>query len=273
MSDREAQIAEILDRIKRNATSRDALSLLIVKLLELRHADMEIKFVSEAEIKLTSKAGKSHSIFLHNIWSECERTPEERDEIVDRYLRVLAPVEENEEPFRSEIVIPVIRETEYCQYIRESERSILTKHLVGDLWTVLAMDLPESIRVMSAKQIESSGLDTEQLLSLGIRNLDRLLGEISMDPYGECYVFSCENTVYASSILLLDHVWKQAAELVQSEPVIAVPARDTILFTGVNNARGIEELRQEAAYVFRTGNHLLTETLLSRSGGQWKLFH
>ena len=269
---RAVRIAEVLEQIRDNGTSRDALSLLIVKLLQLRLPDKRIEFASEMEIKLIDASGMSSSMFLPNIWAECEKSPDERSEIVDRYVRVLAPVEEEEEVITRDMVVAIIREIEYREYIRAEDRELVTKHLIGDLWVVYAIDLPHSMTVISRKQIASLSLAGEDMLSIGVRNIERLLGQISMDPYGECYVFSCENIVYASSLLLLEYVWDRAAELVQCDVVVAVPARDTILFTGTTNTKGIEELRTEAAYVVKNGNHVLTETLLVRRDGKWKLF-
>jgi len=269
---REAQISEVLDQIREKGSSRDALSLLISKLIELKHPDKRVEFVSEGEIKLSYGPDKSHSMFLYNIWAECEKSPDERAEIVERYVRVLAPTEPEDEAITREMVIPIIRENEYRQYIRDTDRDLITRHLIGDLWIVYAIDLPQSTAVISAKQIAALNLSIEELLPVALRNIEGLLSQITMDPYGECYVFSCENTVYASSLLLLDHVWEQAAELVQGDLVVAVPARDTILFAGATNKKGIEELRQEAAYVFKNGNHVLSQTLLARRDGLWKLF-
>jgi uncharacterized protein YtpQ (UPF0354 family) len=272
MTDQEVQIEEVLELLRRGSHGRDSIALLAAKLIEIRHPDIRIEFASESEIKMMSLGGKSSSIFLQNLWIECERSPEERAEIVDKYVRILVPPWHNKKGLTSENVVVLVRDTEYRNFVKEEDRELITAHLLGDLWVILGVDLPESIEVLTAESTATLGLDKKELTSLGVKNVERMLGEMHFSPYGECFTLGCESIDYASTALLLDYVWEQAAHLIEGDLIVAVPARDTVLFTGSANAKGLQEIKDAAHHVFTTGHHLITETLIRRVDREWKLF-
>jgi len=268
----EKEVQDVMERLRRSAVGRDVIALLIARLIELRHPEKRVEFSSDSEIKVIDSDGGSSSVFLHNIWAECERSPDERAEIVGRYIRVLVPEVDGEETVSTENVIPLVRDSVYRAYVKEADRDLITRHLIGDLWIVHAVDLPESTTILTRDQALKLGLDNEGLLRVGVKNVERLLGQLEFSPYGECFTISCEDVLYASSTLLLDYVWDQAANLIADEVVVAVPARDTVLFTGATNTQGLRQIREETDRVVTNGNHVITNTLIKRADGGWKLF-
>ena len=169
-------------------------------------------------------------------------------------------------------VIPLVRDAVYRTFVKEEDWDLVTRHLVGDIWIIFALDLPESMVVLSAKQASEIGMDAEELLRTSIGNVERLLGQIEFSPYEQFYSISCADVGYASSTLLLDYVWDQASTLLEDEIVLAVPARDTVIFTGAMNPHGLREIREQANCVVKNGHHTITETLFKRVAGQWKPF-
>lgn len=264
------EIDEVLERLRRGAIGRDAIALLASKLIELRHPEIRVEFVSDSEIRF----GEGGSLHLHNLWVQCEKEPENRAEIVDRYVRILAPsVEERmNDIILREAVIPLVRDAVYRTCVKEEDWDLITRHIVGDLWIVFALDLPESMIVLSANQLSELAMDADELLQRAIQNVEQKLGQLEFSPYAEFYTFTCADALYASSTLLLDYVWDQAAELLGDDVVVAVPARDTVIFTGAKNKEGLRQVREQATYVVTNGHHTITDTLFRRVGGEWKLF-
>jgi uncharacterized protein YtpQ (UPF0354 family) len=267
----EKEIEDVMERLRQSTVGRDAITLLVVRLIELRHPEKRVEFVSDSEIKVIDLNGKSGSIFLENIWAWCETPSEDRAEIVDRYVRVLVSNSDATELVSAENVVPLVRDTVYRTFVKEADSDLITRHLIGDLWIVHAVDLPESTKILTGEQAMKLGLDNEGLLRAGIRNVERLLTQLEFSPYGECFSIACENISYASSTLLLDYVWDQAANLISDGVVVAVPARDTVLFTGATNTQGLREIREATDHVVTNGHHTITSTLLKRVTGNWKL--
>lgn len=266
-----SELEQIREKVRDGATTRATLTLLFVRLLELNRPTWKIEMASEAELKLNRPDASTSTIYLQNLWVECEQVPEERLEIVERWLRILLMEDEDSHPEIGQ-VIPLVRASEYRSYVKEEDRELIAPHLVGDLWIVYAIDLLDSTKVLDLADVARLGLDAESLKRTSIENLAKLLTDIEAEPYGGCFVFSCENIVYASSLLLLDFLWDQVASIVQGEIVAGIPARDTVIFTGADDASALVELRREVAYVFANGHHHVTETLLRRSNGSWKVF-
>jgi uncharacterized protein YtpQ (UPF0354 family) len=272
MVDREAEIAEVLEQLRRGPHNRDSIALLTTKLIELRNAAFRTELASESEIRIIWPDGKSNSMFL-NLWSECEKSPDERAEIVDRYVRVLVPeLEESEAMSSTKDLVVLVRDVEYSNLVPAEDRDFVTDHIVGDLWTILGVDSPESINTLTARKLAPFALDKRELIKVGLENVEQMLGQMQFSPYGECFTLSCESIDYASTALLLDYVWEQAANLIEGDLILAVPARDTVLFTGSANVKGLQQLRDEVQYVFTTGHHLISETLFKRLNRGWKLF-
>ena len=273
MSAVESDIAETLKRLEDSRLSKDAVFLLIAKLLELRNPDKAVTFTEEDAIGLTHSDGATTNIYLHNLWSECQRHPEERLEIIERYLRALVlDASDDSEEITRDNVIALVRDTTYAEFISDDDRSVVTEHLLADLWVIFAADLPDLTMILTKKDIHAAKIDPREIRALGIENVARLLGDIELEPYGDCFSLRSETALYLSSALLLDYVWEQAANMVEGDLVVALPARDTVLFTGALDAAGLRLIREEVDHVFSTGHHLITRTFFRRVGGKWTPF-
>jgi uncharacterized protein YtpQ (UPF0354 family) len=269
----ESEIAETLKRFEDSRLSRDAVFLLIAKLLELRNPDKSVSFTEEDAIGLTHSDGATTHIYLHNLWSECQRYPEDRLEIVERYLRGLVPdASDDSQEITRDNVIALVRDATYTEFVKDDDRSVVTEHLLADLWIVLAADLPDSTIILTKKDIRTAKIDSQEIRTLGVENIARLLGDIELEPYGACFILRSETALYLASALLLDYLWEHAANMVEGDLVVALPARDTVLFTGALNAAGLRLIREEVDHVFSTGHHLITRTFFRRVGGKWTLF-
>jgi uncharacterized protein YtpQ (UPF0354 family) len=264
-------IEETNARIRDSATTRDALTLLFIRLIELQHPACRVEMLSEVEIKLTQADESSSTVNLHNFLIECEQDPDERLQIAKRWIRILAS-DDGDPELCADQIVPLVRDTAYRDCVDEHDRDLIAAYLVGDLWIIYAVDLPDSTKVLQSKQANKLGLGAEALREVSLANLVKLVTDTEISPYGRCHVLSCENLAYASSLLLIDYVWEQAALLVAGDVVVGIPARDTVIFADADDSAGLQELRQEVAYVFANGHHLISETLLRRKRRKWMVF-
>jgi uncharacterized protein YtpQ (UPF0354 family) len=255
--------------LRRPGLARDAVSLLAIRLIELRYPEADVRLISDEAIEVIPQDGKKTSIFLANLLAEAERNPAERPEIVERYVNVC--FSDKDDP-TLENIIPTVRHADYRSFIKEEDRDIVTEHLIGELWTVWAIDYPESISVMSAAQINSLMLTRNDLRIVGLTNTRRLLNDLEFENYDKFFVLTSTNSEYLSSALLMDEVWDLAAKLVDGDLVLSAPARDTVIFTGTQNVEGLRALREQATYVVKNGHHVLAESLFQRVNGKWTPF-
>jgi len=269
---REAEIEDIRGKMKNAATSRDALTLLFVRLLELERPGWRFEMRSENELNVIRSDGQTTSIFLQNFWIECEQSPDERLEIVERRIRILAADAVDDEGLRLEQIVPLIRDSSYREFVPADERGLTSVHLAGDIWIIYAQDLPDSMNILKEEDAKRLALDTQALRKLSVENLSGLMEEIEAKPYENFYEISCSPLSYASSLLLLDYAWEQLEPLVKGQIVAAVPARDTVIFTGSEETEALSKLRESVDYVLANGHHLISGTLLRRVDGGWEAF-
>ncbi len=271
MIDIELQIADTLQKFRESVLSWDVVVLLSVRLLELRNPSKTVVLTEENSINIVEPDGSKVQIFLHNLRSECERYPEERAEIIERYFRVLV-AENDDADATADDIVALVRDSEYRAYVKAEDRDTVTQHLVGDLWIVYAIDQLESTSVLSVDVMRELGLLHSDLRKRAIANLGRLLSDLETIRIGEFHELTSESSVYLAGALLLDDIWDYAETLVEGDVIVALPARDTLLFTGASNRAGLSGLRQAVDSVFSDGDHLISRTLLRRIDGQWKLF-
>jgi hypothetical protein len=70
----------------------------------------------------------------------------------------------------------------------------------------------------------------------------------------------------------LDDLWKTQTNSVQGDLIVAVPARDIVLFTGSSSPDGIKEIQKKVEEIRKDGSHLVSSILLIRKNGQWEKF-
>ena len=194
------------------------------------------------------------------------KTPPSRPEIVERYLRGLSPESNNSGPqITRDDVVALVRDSTYRDFIASDDRSVRPKHLIADLWIVYALDRPQSTTVLLVRDATELGISSMDLDFLSTANLERLLSDLEIVSYGEWSSFTSKSSEYLVGALLLDYVWDQVQALVHGDVVVAVPARDTVIFTGSSNAVGLKRLREVAESVFKSGNHVISTTLFAAS--------
>ncbi len=266
------EIEDVRNKIRTAAMSRDALTLLFVRLLELQRPNWRFEISSELELKAVQPDGGTLSIFLENFWIECEQSPEDRLEIVERRIRILASDEVDKEEIRAEQIVPLIRDVTYRRFVTEDEHDLITAHLAGDIWIIYACDLADSVDVLTAHDAKRLALGGPELRRMSAENLSELMESIEAKPYENFYEISCTPLFYASSLLLLDYVWDQLEQLVKGEIVVGIPARDTVIFTGSRESEALPKLREEVNYVTANGHHVISGTLLRRVDRRWEVF-
>jgi uncharacterized protein YtpQ (UPF0354 family) len=270
VSENRLEIHELRQTLLRPDLARDALFLLVSRLIELQMPDKRLAIRQDEAIDVTGPGEKIHTVFLGNLLAECLRSPDERIEIVDRYLKTLVSNEKDPPASRSDIV-SMVRHSDYRSYMNQDEVDVLTEHMVGDLWIVYGIDYPHSTSVLNVEKLKAIGVDATDLKQLGLENVARLLDDLEYQSYDAYSVLTSANPVYLSSTLLLDYVWDFLANKVNGDLVVAVPARDTVIFCDSHEPEGIQALREEAEHVIRTGDHVLSEALLYRASGKWTL--
>ncbi|MBB5065550.1 DUF1444 family protein [Granulicella mallensis] len=266
----ESQIS-MLERMVQQPCSRDGLFLLYSKLLEERLGVSDMKFVHTDVLSFQKPGGGEMQSYLQNLWIAYSRNPESRAEVIEQYLKALGSSMQPEQAITREQIIPLVKDSEYFAVFENKPNSLVSEHLVADLFVVYAVDWPDRTATLSQSEFKKLGLDMSGLRQLAVENLRGMLANIECHDGGLWSMVSAGGT-YEASILLLDTFWDQVREEVEGDLVAVVPARDVLLFTGAGSADGLREIKGRATKIVSTSDHVISATLLRRTNGAWATF-
>ncbi|HLW54302.1 MAG TPA: DUF1444 family protein [Candidatus Angelobacter sp.] len=263
----------IKDKLEKADLTRDEFFSLCIEEIKARFAPRKIDSDGSGKLQIVSAEGKEHTLFLHNLWIQCRKSPGKRGEVFEQQFAALAALFDpsRDPPVTKENVIAIIKDQEYVAAFGDAKDPAVREHLVADLWIVYALDLPRLTQSLEESKLKELKIEREELRSLALTNLRNILPEIEQQGEGPWYWLSAGGD-YTASLLLFDDLWSEIEESVEGDIVAAVPARDVVLFTGSRSQQGIEMLRHHARDIAEGGHHVVSQTLLRRIDGKWKVF-
>jgi len=177
------------------------------------------------------------------------------------------------------MIVPVIKRGDRIPsddaIVLPSELRPIAEELVAELNVMYAFDLPGHFAYLSEKHCQELGLDPADLRTLSVRNLTRRRSKPEiLRPSDAINMLRLDGDLEAS-LLLVDHVWSQAAPAIAGEIVVGVPSRDVLALTGTGLTGGVEALRWAVDRAWarqKTPKLALTRSLLVRRDASWQLF-
>lgn len=151
----------------------------------------------------------------------------------------------------------------------------IAEKLVAELNIMYAFDLPGHFEYLHEEHCKNLGLDPAKLRELSVRNLTRRRSKPEiLRPSDAINMLRLDGDLEAS-LLLVDHVWPQAACAIAGEIVVGVPSRDVLAITGSGVTGGVETLRLAVDRAWKRPINpklVLTRSLLVRRNDSWQLF-
>jgi uncharacterized protein YtpQ (UPF0354 family) len=144
------------------------------------------------------------------------------------------------------VIVPVIKRQAPPSddvIVHAPEFRPISEKLVGELLVLYAFDWPGHFEYVSGHDCSTLGLDPDDLRKLSVRNLTRRRSKTEiLRPSGAVHMIRLDGDLEAS-LLLVDHLWPQAARAIAGEMVVGVPSRDVLAVSGTGITGGIESLR------------------------------
>ena len=207
-------------------------------------------------------------LFTENVWVLAQQEVESRFECVMAFLdKVLTPISD---AISTSQIVAIIRAADWLA-VGDAEGVLFKDHLVGDLWVIYAVDRPDTTITLSESNLAQIGLHRDELRPTAVTNLQRLLPEIECHGEGPWFSLVADGC-YEASLLLLDSLWDRLEGQVDGDLIAAIPARDTLIFTGAKSLEGLSILRNTAKAIYAQGDHVVSDLLLRRVHGTWKLY-
>lgn len=250
-----------------------------VTVLQQSAPTLDVRVAAPMELRVKTDKGEGSTVFLGNAYNEYLRDPAAMDEIIRRYVASFGAIDDEDyytlEPSN---IVPVIKDRAWLAEMRQSmarmdgELSTQVSEAFNDeLVIVYAEDTPTNTRYFSDSELTKIGLKRDNLRTLAIANLKRILPEIELHEGPQVSMLTAGGD-YVASLLLFDELWTQGRLKVDGEIVVAVPSRDVLLLTGSRNREGLETLQAMASEAVKSNSYRLTDRLFVYRGGKFEVF-
>jgi uncharacterized protein YtpQ (UPF0354 family) len=269
--------AEWEQKIKSPTLTAEEFTQLYAKVAAADSKVAQVKVTGPLEILITLADGSQLKSSLGNTWAEAAKNPDGRADICRFYLKSVLAIAKREQGVvgaaETNSVVPTIKDDSFLQQFPKdaSGHGMVSEQFVADLHIVYATDRDGIIAFLMEGDRKRFNLGFPELRNLAMANLKRVLHPIKRLGESPLFAFTTDDG-YCSSLLLLDDLWKTQTNSVQGDIVVAVPARDILLFTGSSSTNGIKEIREKVEQIRKDGSHLVSATLLIRKNGHWEKF-
>ena len=229
------------------------------------------------DLKLTIKEtdGLVRNIQLNNAYNEYKLDPQRFGDLVATFSAIFSQSASKEAGLDRTRIIPVIKDRQWLDELHNTlkAKGVAQQHLAdrfnNELVIVYAQDDPNRMRYLTTKK--DFGLSREELRSLAIANLKRVLPKIEMGRVGDVALMSAGGN-YEASLLLIDEIWSSRQIEVNGDIVVAIPTRDALLVTGSRSRSGLKLVRELTAKFKAQGPYELTDTLFRYRDGRFTKF-
>ena len=197
------------------------------------------------------------------------------DDLVATFSAIFSQSASKEAGLDRTRIIPVIKDRQWLDELHNTlkAKGVAQQHLAdrfnNELVIVYAQDDPNRMRYLTTQ--EDFGLSREELKSLAIANLKRVLPKIEMRSVGDVSLMSAGGN-YEASLLLIDDIWSSGQIQVNGDIVVAIPTRDALLVTGSRSRSGLKLVRELTAKFKAQGPYELTDTLFRYRDGRFTKF-
>jgi uncharacterized protein YtpQ (UPF0354 family) len=142
-----------------------------------------------------------------------------------------------------------------------------------DIHIFFLFDASDHFEIVLNRHIEESGISEDELLEIGIKNLEEIeFDKIEISKHEEVLYFHGSQN-FEASMLLIDLLWSHSlSEHCPNGYVAAIPARDVLAVCDLKNQKGIEKLKEIIDSVWPDGDHLLSNKLFVKNETQWNYF-
>ena len=143
---------------------------------------------------------------------------------------------------------------------------------LGNLAIFYAFDEGNHFQLLQKKDLPID-LTIEELHSISINNLQRDIEYQFMETGFGGYGLVAGGD-HEAGALCLENIWAWCAEQIQSDLIVAIPAKDLILMVDAKDTEKTEALKSFVEKIFTTGERLLTKQLYhySKTTGKWTVF-
>ena len=224
---------------------------------------------------LTLKLGELQAN-LDRVFAFCRSNAQDCEAELGRYVQTVVDLHQREQaPITKESLRAVVRTAEFVReaaVATSGEIEVVLRPLAPGLVALVMVDTPSSASVLKASDAQRLGLSADQAFEQGLLNVRQTLQPIAKvaQELRAGGIGTLAGEFYESSRLLFPEEWAPLAKAQQGVLIVALPAKDLLLYGADDSAAGLEALRTLVRDVMRRSPGPLSDQLLRWSEAGWQ---
>jgi uncharacterized protein YtpQ (UPF0354 family) len=215
---------------------------------------------------------------LDRVYSFCRANADGCDDELQRYVRGVVEVQQKSamKPTRDALRV-VVRTTAYADAVAQQtaggKDGLIRRPFVEGLVTLPMLDAERSARLLGEADRKTLGLSQDEAYEVGLANL-RLALKPTVDvarPVQRGALRRLEGDYYESGRLLLHADWAPLAQAQGGVLIVALPAKDVLIYSADDSSSGLDALRAMASEVSRRSSAKLSDVLLRWTESGWQV--
>lgn len=230
-------------------------------------------------IQFRTSDGTQIVVNLYNAYREYLANPEAVDAIVTNWASNAVEIAAGEQPLSIDKILPVIKNQKWLElqagrFPPSSPgdlRTLYSEPLIANLVLVYAADSDRRVQYYREEDIKALHLSPGALRAKSLDNLRLKLPALTITDMQSWKGVEIDQ-VYETSLFLMDDVWTDPRFRVDGDPIVGIPARGYLIFTGSKDSTGVAQVRRVAKEIASTNSYPLTDQLFIRRNGKFELY-
>ena len=236
-----------------------------------------VKDADELQIKRTG--GEGGAVYLDNLRRTCRADPAGCAEATVAFAKRVAVTFGQDIPasrFSLDALYPTLRHAGYAAQMgkmtKDPAKGLVMRTFSPDIELLFIIDSPNSIRYVTLDEARKAGLADDALLAAAAGNASRLPPLKAIPVPHRDGLFALMFTDSLGSARVFDAALWDRIEADAGGPVaVAVPTRDWILYTRLDDAAHVQDLRVLASSIAAREAYGVSGDVFRRDGAGWKI--
>jgi hypothetical protein len=236
-----------------------------VDYVKQKDANAPVKPASDLELQIANKA----PVKLDGLFKECQAAPADCDNAMDRFVQALGQVVEPPKVELQALTVALLPEKS------ARDRKLFFRPFVGPLVQALVLTSPDTIEPLGEKDLKTLKVTeaaawTRALANLSAAVKEPIEGKPFVDDAPGVIVGQFTNALGGGRVILHER-WEAIAKAGGGDLHVAIPSRETIIWTSRPSPREANALRWLAQNMTEHENHPLAPTILRWTEKGWEL--
>lgn len=238
---------------------------------------LQITAKDDNELQVKFASGATSTTYLDNVRKACTQHPDDCDNVLAGFSKTMSvdlSRDKLEMAFAPDKLYPVLRPTSYAaqaaRMIKDPTKGLYVRPFAPGIDQLFIIDGEHSIKYVTLDEQAKAGMTADALLATGSANAARLpaLKPVPVPQREGLFALIFDDTL-GSARMFDAALWNRIEKDAGGPVAVAVPTRDWILYTRLDNDAGLVALRALARNIAGHEAYSVSGELVRRDGKGW----